>query len=496
MALTPYLLLACFLVYSLYKLVTPFLGSLASIPGPVLARFTQLWAYRRFCLGRWHHEIIALHQQHGPIVRYAPGHYSISDPAAIKTIAGHGGDFDKSAFYETWSPPGTTSLFKEQNNTFHGGLRKRFSAMYSMTSAYSYEAGIEQCINLLCERLQERAGQRIDVAWWLECLAFDCIGVATYGKRLGFLDEGQDVQNLQRAVVGAFGYASKMGILSPEMHAPFQKASKFLKKYGIWSGTGKMFIDQFTGETTIQRRKERAAIDPLTKTDTNTATSILDKFLSANETDPTYFTDAHISLGLGANVTAGSDTTSSTMTVVLYYLLRSPQTVQKLREEIASVAVDAQVKLKDAIQIMPYLNAIITETLRLFPQTGFGLPRVVPAGGAHICGHDFPSGSVVSLNAWAMHYDKNNFEEPETFKPERWLNDCEGVNNPQAYFPFGLGSRTCIGKNIAMLVMLKTLTVLVTKFDFEFVNEEEALKIENIFLVRVKEFMAVARERK
>ena len=145
-------------------------------------------------------------------------------------------------------------------------------------------------------------------------------------------------------------------------------------------------------------------------------------------------------MGLGANVTAGSDTTSTTTAWALFYLTKHPEYMQKLREEIASVNHDASsISFRQLQGQMPYLNAVLTETLRLFPQTGFGLPRTVPVGGAEICGYHFPAGSVVSLNAWAMHYDPDNFDEPERFKPERWLVEDQAAKERmnQCYFPFG-----------------------------------------------------------
>lgn len=120
------------------------------------------------------------------------------------------------------------------------------------------------------------------------------------------------------------------------------------------------------------------------------------------------------------------------------------------------------------------------------------------------------------MNAWAMHYDAANFPDPEKFQPERWLfnvtadEDEEQVKTRKdrmqaAYFPFGLGSRTCIGKNIASLVILKALPQLVEKFDVELVGEygkshdddgrKKDLPVQNIFLVRATEFPAVVKVR-
>lgn len=96
-----------------------------------------------------------------------------------------------------------------------------------------------------------------------------------------------------------------------------------------------------------------------------------------------------------ANIAAGSDTTGLTLSAVIYHLARNPRCVQKLREEINTRL--AQDQVSDPItfaeaQKMPYLQAIIKETLRVHPAVGMMLPRAVPPQGAEIEGYQFPGG--------------------------------------------------------------------------------------------------------
>ncbi|KAM3414755.1 hypothetical protein BST61_g9908 [Cercospora zeina] len=505
MALIPYVPVAAAAFYICYQIYIILTDPLRDVPGPPLARFTSLQTFYRFYCNNWHEDIKLLHKKYGPIVRIAPGHYSFATPEAIRPIHGWNGGFDKSSFYDTWSPPGTTSLFKEQSNKFHGDLRKRFSAMYSMSSVFAYEQGVAECAELLVKRLERSAGGTVDLAWEITCMAFDSIGIVTYGQRFGFLDQGEDIGELSKSVYAAFTYGSYMGFY-PHLHTPFIAAKRFIAKQLNSKGTGKMYLDNFTTSTTIQRRKDRAADPSILTRHPSTPTSILDKFLDANERDPTTFTPAHITMGLGANVTAGSDTTSTTLIQAFYYLHRNPHTLTKLRSELTATGVSAKNLTFRSAQSLPYLNAVITETLRLFPQTGFGLPRVVPHGGATICHRHFPAGTTVGMNAWAIHYDPTIFPDPEEFIPERWLDldiatgtdtaESETTQKrrmQEAYFPFGLGSRTCIGRNIATLVILKALPMLVERFDVELKGDvkEKGLPVENIFLIRATEFPAV-----
>ncbi|KAF2212832.1 hypothetical protein CERZMDRAFT_40428, partial [Cercospora zeae-maydis SCOH1-5] len=117
-----------------------------------------------------------------------------------------------------------------------------------------------------------------------------------------------------------------------------------------------------------------------------------------------------------------------------------------------------------------------------------------------ICNRHFPAGTTVSMNAWAMHYDPTIFPEPEKFMPDRWLDADDDTDKTssklrmqEAYFPFGLGSRTCIGRNIATLVILTALPRLVERFDVEMKGDvkEKGLPVQNIFLIRATDFPGV-----
>ncbi|KAI5358889.1 putative cytochrome P450 [Septoria linicola] len=498
MALTLYLAVAAAVAYVVYQIYLIFADPLKDIPGPPLARITSLQTFYRFYCNNWHEDVQVLHKKYGPVVRIAPGHYSFATPEAIKPIHGWNGGFDKSSYYEPWSPPGTTSLFKERSNKFHGDLRKRFSAMYGMSSVYAYETGVAECVDMLMKRLEKSAGTVVDLSWEITCMAFDSIGVVTYNRRFGFLDRGEDIGNLSKSVYAAFTYGGLMGFY-PDFHAPFIAIKRWIARQRKSKGSGKMYLDNFTSETTTQRREARSSDPTIIEAQPGVPTSILDKFLDANERDPVYFTDAHITMGLGANVTAGSDTTSTTLTWAFYNLIRNPSTLARLRSELSATGTPASQLSFRTAQSLPYLNAVIDETLRLFPQTGFGLPRVVPVGGATICNYHFPAGSTVSMNAWAMHYNSAFFPDAQAFKPERWLESDKATKETMqaAYFPFGLGSRTCIGKNIASLVILKALPQLVERFDVEVKvkDGQEKLPVQNIFLVRATEFPAVVKVR-
>ena len=105
---------------------------------------------------------------------------------------------------------------------------------------------------------------------------------------------------------------------------------------------------------------------------------------------------------------------------------------------------------------MPYLVACCKEGMRLHPSIGMGIPRHTPPGGAVIAGRFFPAGARVSMNAAVVHYDTSVFgEDAATFNPERWMDASAAARMDKYMLHFGGGSRTCIGKNVCVLSLIR-----------------------------------------
>jgi cytochrome P450 len=116
----------------------------------------------------------------------------------------------------------------------------------------------------------------------------------------------------------------------------------------------------------------------------------------------------HMLDAIGANVAAGTDTTSITLSAAMYYVYRTPHVLAALRREIDEKAESG--RISDPVtfaetQKMPYLQATIQEVLRMHPAVGYILPRVVPEGGVEIAGEWFPAGvsGIVNVGTTFAH---------------------------------------------------------------------------------------------
>ncbi len=122
-------------------------------------------------------------------------------------------------------------------------------------------------------------------------------------------------------------------------------------------------------------------------------------------------------------------------------------------------------------QGLPYLDACIKESFRLHPAAGLPLERIVPPQGANIAGRFVEGGTVVGCSAWVIHRNKEVFgEDVEVFRPERWMvGEGEGEERrvkemSGVMLQFGMGSRTCIGKNISLLEIYKLVPSFLRRF--------------------------------
>lgn len=172
---------------------------LRSIPGPRVAACTKLWRLCDVYKGNAHKTAIALHKQHGPVVRIGPNHVSLSDPALISVIYGTKENYTKTGFYPiqsiSWKKEPQMNLFSTRDPEYHRVEKRKVGAAYSMPNLLQSEKAIDSCIELFMERLDEFARKKIpvDLGAWLQYFAFDIVGEVTFAKKLGFLQEGKDV---------------------------------------------------------------------------------------------------------------------------------------------------------------------------------------------------------------------------------------------------------------------------------------------------------------
>jgi cytochrome P450 len=155
---------------------------------------------------------------------------------------------------------------------------------------------------------------------------------------------------------------------------------------------------------------------------------------------------------------AGADSTSIGMRSIFYFLIKNPDKLAKVRAEIDVAFADGRltspVQYNQSIKL-PYLDAVIKESFRLYSPFAVPFQRYSPRGGLVLAGTHIAAGMRVGLNpAVAQHHPDVFGEDAKSFRPERWLeSDTEQVKlMERSMMAFGAGTRRCTGKNVSLSI--------------------------------------------
>ncbi|KAI4277383.1 MAG: hypothetical protein LQ337_001824 [Flavoplaca oasis] len=225
---------------------------------------------------------------------------------------------------------------------------------------------------------------------------------------------------------------------------------------------------------------------------------LLSMFLKAKEASPIFFHDGRVLAMAVSMAFAGSETTGISLAAVFYYLIKNPEKYSRLVQEIDDAAGLGLIEDRPSgliswaeSQKLPYLDACIKEAFRLHPAAGLLLERVVPPNGAEICGEHIAGGTIVGCNAWVIQRRPEVFgEDVDVYWPERWLEVSKEKRKEMdgMMLHFGMGTRTCIGKNISLLEMYKLVPTFLRRFEVFLANPGQEWKLHNAWFVRQLNF--------
>lgn len=291
-------------------------------------------------------------------------------------------------------------------------------------------------------------------------VAFDVVGEFTLSTRLGFLEQGHDIDGMLHDLNTEFayrGWVQNMPVLD-----------QWLKKNPLYiylkSPTNKFILK---ARSLIQAR--------LTQEKQTGRPDFMDRFLEAQKQHPGIVTNEVLGGYVATNFFAGSDTTAIVMRAIFYYTIRTPGVLAKIREELDNSGTTYPVPYKTA-QYLPYLDATIREAMRIHFIGSILLERTVPASGYTLPnGTKLSAGTVIGMNPWTLNFDEEIWgPEPDIFKPERWLQgESEGkevFENRLAVmkhndFSFSYGPRVCLGRHIATLEIWKVMPTMLGLLD-------------------------------
>jgi len=488
------------------------------ISGPLWAGFSDAWLGWIAAQGHRSEVVHELHKKYGTFVRIAPDHVSISDPDALQVVYAHGNGTTKSNFYDAFVSI-TRGLFNTRSRPEHTRKRKIVSHIFSQKNVLAFEPHIRLHVlalvgqwDKLCEGGKKGvSGTEGEGGWrgkagrvWFDCLpwynylAFDIIGDLAFGSPFGMIQAAKDAAPVAvdlKQAIASYGkegtteeekpvcavvevpavqilndrgeYSASMGVLPPWCRP--------LVKRIPWYAKGNKAVKNLAGLAVAAVSKRLAF--PTDRTD------LLNKLQEGKDDDGNPMGREELTAEALTQLIAGSDTTSNTSCAITYHLAHNPSVQTKLQKELdeALGQEDDPVSTFEQVKKLPYLQAVIDETLRIHSTSGVGLPRLVPEGGLVVCGKTFPEGTVLSVPTYTIHRDKVWGEDADLYRPERWFERDQALLQT-AYNPFSFGPRACVGRNLASMELLIIISSLLRRYEFILEEPDKEFEIREGFL--------------
>ncbi|KAF1846085.1 benzoate 4-monooxygenase cytochrome P450 [Cucurbitaria berberidis CBS 394.84] len=461
------------LVYSvalcLYRV---FFHPLAKYPGPLsykLSGWPLLWQAYTGDRHIWH---LKDHEKYGPIVRIAPNTLSFNTASALSTIYGpRSANVKKGEWYKTFDiAAGSYSSFTETEREKHTIKRRWMSPAFSGDSMKANEPLIINIVERFCRTLKPATsgwGAKWNMSEMSTYLGFDIMGALVFGCDFKSVQERRN-RDLANSVLPASMLMYWISYLPlAVLVRPLLRTRLFELVGGNSVADNNRLIDYASGQ--VQARLTRSEVEK------NIAEGRID-FLSrlvGVEDKKTGWQPTIEDLGTESlnMINAGADPFSGVLAGAIFYLVHNPEALQKATTEVRDTfASPVEIQSGRDLNECTYLYACIEETLRRTAPVPSHLPRIVLSGGMDIDGEYLPADTVVGVPMYAIHHNPSYFAEPFAFRPERWI---ESANNSlesiaiarRAFNPFSIGTRQCIGRNLAYLQLKLTLAHLLWGLD-------------------------------
>ncbi|KHN99497.1 Cytochrome P450 [Metarhizium album ARSEF 1941] len=281
-------------------------------------------------------------------------------------------------------------------------------------------------VELAIQRMKEEMKTQglVDVFKWSLFMATDVIGELAFGESFQMLEKGEKNQYI-RDLEGV-GALSAVRVCFPRLLGlarkyPLPIFQRNLQQAGRIKGYA---------EQSLKRYQEYIDEKP------DAPRQILvTKLFKAREDEKLSFPE--IVINAQSFIVAGSDTTSNSLTYLLWSICRRPEIRNALVKELQKLPDEFS---EHDLRELPFLNQCIDETLRLFTAAPAALPRAVPAGGVEFGDYWLPGGTTVATQAYTMHRHPEIFPHPDEFDPHRWAAPTKAMK--EAFMPFGRGPRS------------------------------------------------------
>ncbi|KAM0718980.1 hypothetical protein Q7P37_006052 [Cladosporium fusiforme] len=459
-------------LYAAHAFAFAFLFSpVKHIPGPWWARVSKLpLLYATFQRRRSRYASDLL-SDYGPVVVIAPNQVHTNDEQAMKVI--YNRKSLKTPFYTNMgSWKGVTSTLGFVDYPTASTTRNNLIQIFQNKNLATLVENISSHIAEMCDILSTKAKTDTDVdgVVLFRLLALDIVTDVLWGEKKTLLpSESSDTPAFLRRF-HAFSTYNAMKSFIPG----FDTYTRFL-------GTHKW--KQLRQDCSDMDVTAREALERWNTAGETRDRDVLGMFMSldAAEDERKRVPKDHVPAYMVEMLAAGSSTTSHTATFTCYELAHNPIVQDRLRQELEREFPDPNEIDEKKMMDLPYLDAVLRETMRIMPMIPGPLERYI-ANPLEVEGLHVPAGVIASTAAYDQGRLPSVFPEPNKWRPERWLDASERMH--LNWTPFGYGARSCPGSNLAMTELKYMIGIIMRKFRVVLPKQHEAkvLDLGDIFV--------------
>ncbi|KAL2784370.1 cytochrome P450 [Aspergillus keveii] len=456
--------LAALVTYSLYHvLYTFYWHPLARFPGPPVAALTRLYRAYIDCspTKSFVHTLGDLREKYGDIIRIGPNELHFFSPAAYLEIFNPNNRWDKEkSLYHSMGEDRSSFGYL----TYREAKERKdiLSRRLSKKAVVEGERIVEGIVVDLCKTFEQNGSKPVDLFYAFRCMAMDIITYLCFANSV----DAVHAPNYEAPIILAMD--ASMGAFVRFKHANWYKnmimnCPPKLSKIISPATAGLVEL-----QTLLKKQINDLCTDPSALSKLPHNTTIYHELLrpeayrtgTAPDSGSLYEESQALMFG-------GADTTGATLMHGSFYILRSPEVYRKMKEELISIWPEIEKPPRwEELERLPYLTAVIKESLRISPGVASPLPRVVPEGGAIIANTPIPGGTIVMHASHFIHRNPEIFSDPDEFRPERWLGE-ESHALDKWLLSFSRGPRSCLGQHLAWAELYLCYAHVYRKFDVE-----------------------------
>lgn len=420
-------------------------------------------------------DVVGIYHGHNPVVL-------IADPEMIKEVTVKCSDvlLNRAVSFDTCGILGSSVALAE--NDYWKCLHNKFIPVFSKDNIQQISPAIEECLETLVENIKtfSASGESFDFRRHCGHVSMDMLMRVLLGCKVNSAKEEDDIRVIHAINAWKSGTegAMKLGALCalcPQMR-------RVLRYFNV-SPCPREVTDFFT-KLTKDRLDQSEAVNPNDFLHFMAEQIDNENNNSSGEKEPKGLSKYEITANIIFMIMAGYDTTANALAFLAHCLATNTDCQDRLLHEIKTKISDEKLTY-DNIMALPYLDKLVSETLRLFPPMVRFNRRA--SADVKVCGRLIPRGVEVCVPVFAVHRDPRVWSDPDKFDPERFSREQSASRPDFSYIPFGAGPRCCIASQFALFQIKLAMVYLSKHFYFQTAPETEMPpKLENGGFSRAK----------